>query len=990
LTLLGPALAGPPRVGDSFGYFPVTTTADSGPGSLRAAVEAVGDGDTIYFVPALDGQTITLTSGELAINANITITGPGPDLLTVSRNTGAPPFRIFHVLPGHAVIIEGLTIRGGGDDGGGGIRNDRSALSIRNCIIRENSSSGAGGGIYNDGSSGSAILTIVDSSVTANIVRFAGGGIYNDALDGHAILSLWNSSVTNNSAAFFDPPFNGGGDGGGIASTGKMTLTNCTVSGNRAGVGHPFPIGDGGGIINFGTLKIIGSTINNNQSYGVGGGISNSGSGPSSGSGPLTIINSTVNGNLANGQHDGKPWGLGGGIFNFADSAVTFINSTLSNNSGAHSGGGLYGRLAVITNSTISGNTASEEGGGIFATGGVTIGNTILKAGTSGANIDGNPGTVTSQGYNLSSDDGGGFLNATGDQINTDPLLGPLQFNGGPTFTHQLLTGSPAINAGDPNFTPPPFYDQRGPDYDRVFNGRLDSGSLEVQPAPTPSPPPTPAPTPCGVLTFLSENFDSTTPPALPPGWVSDFTPGPADCTPAGTCALVNDWATTPTNPDTPAHAMFHDDPGCVTDSTLDTPFFDGGATNGTFLFFRHRYDLEDGRDGAVLEISINGGPFVDFVAAGGGNLGYNGTISTDFLSPIAGRSAWTGNSGGYITTFVQMPLSGHHRAVRLRFRLATDCSGAGTGWWIDSIKISDNVGCQSPSPTPPPPSPTPTATATPTATVPPPTPTPSATVTPSPTPTSTPSPTPGRALNISTRMLVQTGDRVGIGGFIITGSAPKEVLLRGIGPSLAQVGVLNPLVDPVMELHGPAGFTTITNDNWEDTQAAEIIATLIPPIHDLESAILVTLDPGAYTAIVKGNNDASGVGLVEVYDLSPAASKLANISTRAFVGAGTDVMIGGFILGGDANSQIAILGIGPSLAGSGVGGVLADPTLELRNSSGDLIASNDNCGANSIHPLDPAEACIEASLAPGLYTAILAGNNGGTGIGLVEVYHVQ
>ena len=323
-------------------------------------------------------------------------------------------------------------------------------------------------------------------------------------------------------------------------------------------------------------------------------------------------------------------------------------------------------------------------------------------------------------------------MNAAGDQINTDPILGPLQFNGGPTLTHQLLTGSPAINAADPNFTPPPSYDQRGPGHNRVFNGGLDIGSLEVQPAPTPSPPPTPGPTPCGLLVFLKESFDETTPPALPPGWVSGFTPGPADCIPAGTCALGTNWATTTTAPHTPPHCMFHDAPGCVTDSTLDTPFFGGGATNGTFLHFRHSYDLENGRDGAVLEISINNGPFVDFVAAGGGNLQYSGTISTDFQSPIAGRSAWTGNSGGYVDIFAQMPLSALGKTVRLRFRLATDCSGAGTGWRMDTIDISDNIGCPTP---PPPPSPTVTPTATP----------PGTTPTPTPTPTSTPSPTPGR-----------------------------------------------------------------------------------------------------------------------------------------------------------------------------------------------------------------------------------------------------
>jgi len=238
--------------------------------------------------------------------------------------------------------------------------------------------------------------------------------------------------------------------------------------------------------------------------------------------------------------------------------------------------------------------------------------------------------------------------------------------------------------------------------------------------------------------------------------------------------------------------------------------------------------------------------------------------------------------------------------------------------------------------------------------------------------------------------MLVQTGDKVGIGGFIITGSAPKQVLLRGIGPSLAQFGVPNALADPVLELHGPVGFTTIVNNNWRERQPTAIMATGIPPTNDLESAILETLAPGAYTAIVKGNNDTSGVGLVEVYDLGPATSKLANISTRAFVSTGANVTIGGFILDGDANSQIEIFGLGPSLAASGVSGVLADPTLELHDRNGALMASNDNCGAVSIRPLDPAEACIEVSLPPGLFTAILAGKNGGTGIGLVEIYNLQ
>jgi hypothetical protein len=247
--------------------------------------------------------------------------------------------------------------------------------------------------------------------------------------------------------------------------------------------------------------------------------------------------------------------------------------------------------------------------------------------------------------------------------------------------------------------------------------------------------------------------------------------------------------------------------------------------------------------------------------------------------------------------------------------------------------------------------------------------------------------------------MRVQTGDNVGIGGFIITGSAPKRVIVRAIGPSLTQFGVPNALADPVLELHGPGAFVTITNDNWRDTQQAEIQATGIPPTNDLESAIVATLAPGSYTAIVRGKNNTSGVGLVEVYDLNPSSgSKLANISTRAFVSTGDNIVIAGFILGnGGGNDRIIVRGLGPSLSGSGLAPVLADPTLELRNSDGTLLVSNNDWQDNpaqaaiiiaaGLAPANNLESAIASTLPPGLYTALLAGLNNGTGIGLVEVY---
>jgi len=224
-------------------------------------------------------------------------------------------------------------------------------------------------------------------------------------------------------------------------------------------------------------------------------------------------------------------------------------------------------------------------------------------------------------------------------------------------------------------------------------------------------------------------------------------------------------------------------------------------------------------------------------------------------------------------------------------------------------------------------------------------------------------------------------------------------VLIRAIGPSLT--GVPNALADPVLELHGPGTFVTITNNDWRDdpVQEALIEATGIAPTNDLESAIDARLAPGAYTAIVRGNGDTSGVALVEVYDLNQEVdSKLANISTRAFVNTGDDIVIAGFILGnGSGNDRIVVRGLGPSLSGAGVPNVLANPTLELRDGNGALLLANNDWEDDPVQAAEIAsadlapgsnlESAIAATLPPGLYTALLAGLNNGTGNGLVEVY---
>jgi hypothetical protein len=252
--------------------------------------------------------------------------------------------------------------------------------------------------------------------------------------------------------------------------------------------------------------------------------------------------------------------------------------------------------------------------------------------------------------------------------------------------------------------------------------------------------------------------------------------------------------------------------------------------------------------------------------------------------------------------------------------------------------------------------------------------------------------------------MRVQTGDNVGIGGFIIAGSAPKHLLVRAIGPSLTQVGVPGALADPVLELHGPGAFATITDDNWRDDPAQEnaIIATGLAPSHNLESAIDTTLNPGSYSAVARGKDNTSGVALIEVYDLSQAVpAKLANISTRAFVSIGDDIVIAGFILGGNppqaGNDRVVVRGLGPTLTGFGVPDALADPGLELRDSNGALLLANNDwqddpaqaaeLTAAGLAPANQLESAIAATLSPGLYTALLAGQNNGSGVGIVEIY---
>jgi len=405
--------------------------------NLRQALVDANDGDTIEFDPQLGGYTLALIQGlgELVVNKSVTIRW----VPTVGYNSylGVSSWhlsRVFYISPGKTVTISGLTILNGSapapDYYGGGIYNDHANLTVSSCIISGNSAVQDWQGAGGGIFNDQGTLIVSGSTLTGNS-SYYGGGIANNWLGaGSASVTITNSTLSGNSASF----------GGGLMNEdGILTLSNSTVSGNSATYW-------GGGIYNSGTTNFSDAT--------------------------LAITNSTLSGNSAVGPYDG----VGGGISNNA--TLTIINSTLSGNSALNQGGGIY-------NSTSVSNPI------------LTIGSTILNAGSSGGNIYNQASayrtaTVISLGYNFSSDNGSGYLTATGDRINTDPRLGPLQDNGGPTFTHLPASGSPVIDAGDPRLG----MDQRGPAFPRVFNGRVDIGAAEVQSMPTSTPTPSPTATP--------------------------------------------------------------------------------------------------------------------------------------------------------------------------------------------------------------------------------------------------------------------------------------------------------------------------------------------------------------------------------------------------------------------------------------------------------------------------------------------------------------
>ena len=688
---------------------------DSGPGSLRQAILNASPGDTINFAPSV--TTVTLTSGELVIDKNLIITGPGANRLTVTAMYhDYIYFRIFNISSSTTTVsISEITISNGfaqEGPGGGGILS-AGVLTLTGCTISDNSTSAIFGG------------------------PLGGGGVMND----HGTMIITGCTISNNSEG------EGEGGGGVLNENGAMTITGCTISNNSTsqGLTESSFTSVGGGISNHsGSLIITNSTISGNTcssgnfdplfpaaATAFGGGVDNSGS--------LTITNCTISGNsaLASGISSGDT-AYGGGISNGGDLQITSstiaYNSAIGDDNGV--GGGINGFEPTTTDSSIIALNTATTGGPDYFT---------------------NSGTLQSTGYNIIGNNADAVINSQPtDQIGTptapiDPLLGPLADNGGPTLTHALQPGSPAINRGDPAAPP---QDQRG--YSRL--GVPDVGAFE---------------------------FDGVAPAIL--GNIS-------------TRAFVQ----TGDNVMIGGFIVEGAQPKRVIIRAIGPELTQYGVPNP---LFNPTLELHDST-GALIASNDNWR-----VTIIGGIITSNQV--DDILS--SGHAPTDGRESAIIA---ELP-AGNYTAI---VRGVNDSTGVALAEVYDiSGNAISTLG------------------------------------------------------NISTRSLVQTGDNVMIGGFIVQGTQAKRVIVRAIGPELSQFGVPTPLSDPTLELHDSTGALIASNDNWMTTiiggiitsdQVQDIRDSGHAPTDPRESAIIATLPPGNYTAIVRGVNDTTGVGLVEVYDL--------------------------------------------------------------------------------------------------------------------------